>query len=191
MRINDLRGKTFGNLLVLDEKPIRKNNNTYWKCKCICGNEKYIFHGNLISNRQKGCGCLQNNNPNRKTQHKRLIKIFNNMKQRCYNPKSENYKHYGGKGIKICSQWLKDSKNFYNWSINNGYADSLSIDRINVNSDYEPNNCRWINMKSQANNRSNNRLITIKGKTKTASQWAEEFGITHEGLIYRYRNNLI
>lgn len=191
-KLKDLRGKKFGRLTVLNEKPIRKNNQTLWKCKCECGKEKYVFMGNLTKGKVNSCGCLlQEARKNRKKQNKRLIHIFSHMKQRCYNKKSNVFKHYGGRGIKICDEWLNNSKKFYDWALSNGYKDNLTIDRINVNGNYEPSNCRWVTMKVQQNNRTNNRKITINGKTKTASQWAEKYGLTHEGFMWKYKNNKV
>lgn len=191
-KIKDIRGQIFGKLTVTNNEPIRIKGQTYWKCRCICGNEKYIFVGNLRSGTTISCGCLlEEARKNRKKQSKRLIHIFSNMKRRCYNAKDLHYKYYGARGIGICSEWLNNSKAFYSWAIENGYSDNLTIDRINVNGDYKPSNCRWVTMKVQQNNRTNNRKITLKGETKTASQWAEEYGITHEGFMWRYRHNKI
>lgn len=185
-KIKDLRGKIFGELIVLNENPIRINNATYWKCKCNCGTEKNIFAGNLVSNKTTSCGCKK-----QKTQFPRLRRILDNMKQRCYNPNHTRYKDYGSRGITICDDWLNDSRKFYEWAVINGYNDNLTIDRINVNGNYEPKNCRWVTMKVQQNNRNNNRKITVNGKTKTASQWAEEYSLTRDGFLYRYKHNLL
>ena len=99
------------------------------------------------------------------------------MKQRCYYQQNISYKYYGARGITICKEWLADFTNFYNWAINNGYQKGLSIDRINVNGNYEPSNCRWVNMKIQANNRTSNHYITIGENTKTIMEWSEISGI--------------
>ena len=99
------------------------------------------------------------------------------MKKRCYNENSKSYKSYGERGIIICKEWLNDFINFYNWSIKNGYADNLSIDRIDVNGNYEPNNCRWATQKEQANNTRRNRYLTYKGETHTISEWSDIFNL--------------
>lgn len=115
----------------------------------------------------------------------RLYGIWTNMKTRCYNPNSERYNTYGGRGITVCNEWLSDFTNFYNWSIENGYTDELSIDRINADGDYEPNNCRWITMKEQGFNKTTSHFVTICGVTKNIQQWENETGINHETLVQR------
>lgn len=103
----------------------------------------------------------------------RIYGIWCAMKARCYNPSQKRYEHYGAKGIQICQEWKDDFQCFWTWAQQNGYDDSLSIDRIDVNGNYEPSNCRWVSMKIQQNNRSNNHLITYKGETRSLAQWIE------------------
>lgn len=119
------------------------------------------------------------NNPNYKDGRKgtRLYRIYNNMKSRCYNPNSTCYQYYGGRGINICKEWLKDFSTFKEWALNNGYTDDLTLDRIDVDGDYTPNNCRWTTYKVQANNMRSNNLITIYGFTKTLTEWSEFYEI--------------
>ena len=119
---------------------------------------------------------------------KRILGILNGMKQRCYNPKSQRYNRYGGRGIKICDEWRNNPQAFVDWSMNNGYADNLSIDRINNDGDYEPGNCRWTTNKVQQNNKSTNILITYNGKTQDIKQWSEELGICYVTLFYRIKS---
>ena len=107
---------------------------------------------------------------------KRLNSIWHLMKRRCNDSKINNYDRYGGRGITVCDEWY-DFNNFYKWAINNGYSDDLTIDRINTDGNYTPNNCRWVDFKTQANNRSNNRKIKYNGKEQTLSQWADEYNI--------------
>ena len=102
------------------------------------------------------------------------------MKQRCYNKNAPNYDNYGGRGIKICDEWLRNSKNFYIWAEHNGYRDDLSIDRIDVNGDYSPSNCRWATPKQQSNNRRNNIKVNLLNKTMTISEWAEYFNLDYK-----------
>ena len=118
----------------------------------------------------------------RKAQHHgktntRIYKIYCCMKTRCYNLNAQHYKRYGKLGIKICEEWLNDFMSFYNWSMTHGYNDKLTIDRIDNTKGYSPENCRWITLKKQCNNRSTNHLIEINGVTKTLQEWSEETGI--------------
>ena len=134
----------------------------------------------------------------------RLNHIFKDMKDRCYNPKNKNYKNYGYRGITICAEWLnkehfEGSHNatkgfiaFKNWALVNGYADNLTIDRIDNNKGYSPENCRWVTKKIQSNNRRSNRLITYNGITKTVSEWAEILNVSSDVLRQRlFRNKSI
>lgn len=115
----------------------------------------------------------------------RLQEIFYSMKKRCYNPNCSRYKYYGAKGITICDEWLNNPNKFYQWSLSNGYNDKLTIDRIDNNKGYEPNNCRWVSQKLQANNKSNNHFVTYKGKRKTVAQWCEELNLNYGTAVYR------
>lgn len=107
----------------------------------------------------------------------RLYSIYNNMKTRCYNQHSRSYPRYGGRGISICEEWLSDFGSFKEWAGENGYADSLTIDRIDVNGNYDPSNCRWIPIQQQALNTSKNHLVEIDGETKPLTEWSRLYGI--------------
>lgn len=183
-------GKKFGRLTVIrlsHKKQIYKDgkkdgNILYYLCKCDCGKECVVLKGNLTSGNVKSCGCYQKEvNKKTKTKHglslTRLYRIWFCMINRCYNNKNDNYPWYGGKGITLCDEWKNDVKNFYNWSMKNGYKDNLTIDRIDVNGNYSPENCRWVDMKHQCNNRSCNMLYEKDGILKTAGEWGKELGI--------------
>lgn len=132
--------------------------------------------------------------------HNRLNRIYANMKSRCYNPNKDHYEYYGGKGIKVCDEWLnpehaKGKHNcsigfiaFQKWAMKNGYADNLSLDRIDSNKNYEPSNCRWVTQKVQCNNQSKNIVLTYKGETKTISQWCEELNLKRTRVYDRIFN---
>lgn len=159
----DLIGLKFGKLLVIEKTNEKaKNNKEYkYRCLCDCGNEVLVRGSNLKSGNSKTCGCvrIKNSTAMSKSYRKRNIRIYNiyqNMKQRCYNPNYREYKHYGGKGVVICDEWLNDYVKFYNWALENGYRDDLSIDRINNNGIYEPSNCsRFSSSNNNRNNYSN------------------------------------
>ena len=115
----------------------------------------------------------------------RLHNIWVSMKERCNVPSVNCYKYYGGRGIKVCEEWKHSFESFRDWALANGYTDTLTIDRIDVNGNYEPSNCRWITLKEQGSNKTNNHFITYNGVTKTLQQWADEIGIHHVTLLER------
>ena len=190
----EMKNKKFGRLTVESEHPIRKNNEICWVCKCDCGNEIIVQGYNLRSGNTQSCGCLKkekiiNSISKHHLSNSRLYIIWKTMKQRCYNSKSNNFKHYGGKGVTIFNNWIDKENgftNFYNWSIENGYLENLTIDRIDVNGNYEPSNCRWVTIKEQENNKSNNHLIKdIDGNYLTVSQFKTKYNMKTSTLLNR------
>jgi len=188
----NLVGNKYSMLTVISFNSSRKGRY-YWNCKCDCGNNTVVCTRDLRSFRIKSCGCLIDKHRYKKhgLSNSRLYHIYRGMKGRCCNPNNKDYKNYGGRGIKICNEWL-DKKNgfinFVNWALSNGYKDNLSIDRINVNGDYCPSNCHWASIKEQGNNTRKNTLLTYNGQTKTLQQWSEFAGInktTLRGRILR------
>jgi hypothetical protein len=115
----------------------------------------------------------------------RLYEIWYNMRQRCYNSNIESYKNYGGRGIIVCDEWKNDFVSFRDWALSNGYTESLTLDRIDVNKDYCPENCRWVSQLIQQNNRSNNHYITYNNQNKTLAEWARELNFTYKMLEHR------
>lgn len=203
-RFEDLTGKRFGRLVVIEraEDHIQPNgkHQIQWLCKCDCGNEVVVRGSNLKNGNSKSCGCLQKDTTsfNNKLHNgsisvsgmarSKIYTTWCNMKQRCLNENNRQYKDYGGRGIKVCDDWL-DFEPFYKWAMVNGYNDMLTLDRINTNGNYTPRNCRWVDMKMQQNNRRNNHRITYNGKTQTLAQWADEIGVKRQTLrdrIFRY-----
>ncbi len=152
-KLKDLIGKKFGKLTVIKRAENDKRGNARWLCKCDCGNEIITLGYPLTKGITKACGCLKGNKNRHGFYKHRLYHIWSNICQRCSNPHNIGYKIYGARGITVCNEWKNDFMNFYNWSMENGYRDDLTIDRINVNGNYEPNNCRWVDYKSQARNR--------------------------------------
>lgn len=192
----DLTGRKFGRLTVIERAEDKVlpsgGRKTQWLCKCDCGNYTIVMSNNLIRNHTRSCGCLQKEKVfgGRKTHglsKTRLYRIFNKIRDRCYNPNNPKYNKYGGRGITICDEWLNDFRNFYKWSMANGYKENLTIDRIDGNKGYSPENCRWVDQEEQQNNRSNNHLITYKGETKTLAQWAKELNIKESTIRSRIR----
>lgn len=189
-RMKDLTGQKFGRLTVIEQSGKNKHGNYMWRCLCECGNIKTIVGGELTRGNTKSCGCLlkETMSKTRTTHGKRktrLYSIWADMKTRCYNPKDKSFERYGKKGVTVCDEWLHDFQAFYDWSMLNGYADNLTIDRINNDKGYSPDNCRWTTVKVQANNTRRNHYITYKGETLTLKQWSEKTGINYRKLIAR------
>ena len=109
----------------------------------------------------------------------KLSYIYYNIKDRCYNSNNKDFAHYGGRKIKMCNEWYNNRLEFYTWALQNGYKEGLSIDRINVNGNYEPNNCRWIPQSEQSNNKSNSRYVTINNETHTVGEWAKKLNLSY------------
>ena len=149
----DLTSQRFGKLVVI-KRAENKNNRPAWQCKCDCGNIVIVKAGNLKSGHTISCGCfrIEKITKHDKT-HTRLYTIWHQMKERCYRESNRNYKYYGARGIKICDEWLNDFSKFYEWAMANDYNDTLTIDRINTNGNYEPSNCRWATISEQNKNR--------------------------------------
>jgi len=191
-KFKDLTGQKFHNLTVLSFA-YRDKKNTYWLCKCNCGNKKIIRGSHLTSGNTKSCGCLMKYNITRRNKENaihgksntRLYTIYAGMKARCLKPNTNSYENYGEKGITICNEWLNDFMCFYNWAINNGYKENLSLERIDNNQGYEPSNCKWIEKKLQSRNIKSNKMISFRGKTLCMAEWAEQLGINYNTLNSR------
>jgi len=159
-------------------------------CECSCGNEKEFYLSNIKAGRTVSCGC--HNDKNRflinvthGAKKTRTYRIWAAMKQRCYNPRGSFWKHYGGRGIKVCERWRSSFENFLE---DMGHVpDGYSIDRIDVNGNYEPSNCRWANMKDQQNNRRNNKRHVFHGAIVTISEISDLTGISYENIAARIR----
>lgn len=188
----DLSGMTFGRLTVIEYAGKRHNGRTQWRCRCQCGNETVATRSNLVAGKIISCGCKrreQAGNINRvhgecKT---RLYSIWRNMITRTENPKGTAYDRYGGRGIRMCPEWRNSFVAFRDWAVSNGYSDALTIDRINTDGNYTPENCRWVPWKTQFNNRSTNVCLTFQGRSQTAAEWARETGISRNAIYMRLR----
>lgn len=193
----DLTGQRYGRLIVVKESTprIRKDRNSVkrvWECKCDCGNTTYVIHESLVSGTTKSCGCLQKEgtpkNPNAITRkYARLYKTWHGMKARCNNPNDQHHKDYYDRGIKVCPEWNNSFKVFLEWALSHGYKNDLTIDRIDVNGDYEPNNCRWATNREQQNNRRKTIYIEVYGEKLPATEVCRKYNIKYVTLIARIK----
>lgn len=195
----NLIGKTFGHLTVLKIDHLKpryypngslKGHRTFFLCQCDCGKQKIVSRDYILQAKDLSCGCSAQYNMQRakithNLSHHRLYNIYHKIIARCYKPNNHSYKNYGERGILMDPSWRADFMNFYNWAINNGYADNLSLDRINVNGNYEPSNCRWATSKIQNNNKRSNFLVTIYNRTQTLKEWCDEKGLNYTTVITR------
>lgn len=199
---NDMTGQRFGRLVVIKRSKNyispRGSKKVSWLFKCDCGKNVVVYSSHLKNGNTQSCGCYHDEKLKKRItkhglRHNRIYFIWGAIKSRCYNTKNIGYKNYGGRGIKVCDEWLdceKGSTNFIKWSLENGYKENLTIDRIDVNGDYCPENCRWVTMKEQSNNRRNNHYITIKGQTKTLSMWFEIYKISRTQFYWRINHGM-
>lgn len=190
-RFEDLRGKVYNDLFVLYRGANRKNY-IRWVSMCRCKKHGITLNtgGDLKRGRVKGCGCHTYKHGDCTIDGiARLYRIYHSMLDRCYNSKSEAYKYYGKRGIVVCEEWRSNYLAFRDWALSHGYNDNLTIDRIDVNGNYQPSNCRWANAKMQANNRRSNKRLTHNNETKTITQWGEELGLTYKAIAGRIKRN--
>lgn len=183
MKLQNLVGKKYGRLLVI-KRMKSVNGKAKWLCKCDCGNECVVYATSLKSGNTQSCGCYKRENAKKlystvRQNDKRLYAVWNGIKQRCTNPNNTAYHNYGGRGIKICNEWANNYKSFYDWAISAGYKKGKEIDRIDNNGNYEPDNCRFVDEETQANNKRNVRLYTINGITKSLSQWCKDYDLDY------------
>ncbi len=186
----NLIGQKFDRLTVISEAP-RHSGLIAWLCRCDCGNTIIATTKGLRKGHTKSCGCLRASRAAQLAQQKRthgekrtrLYRIWSSMKSRCLYPRNIGFARYGGRGIAVCDEWKNSFETFRDWARANGYADGLTLDRIDVNGNYEPTNCRWLSPKDQARNRRDN--VRINGKCQ--SQLAEELGITSDVLYHRLK----
>lgn len=200
-RFENLVGKKFNRLLVIEPTEKRNSNrNMIWKCQCDCGNITYVATSSLKSNHTKSCGCYKKeksimsgirlseiNRTHGFGYENPLYRKWAKIKDRCYQKSNISYKNYGDRGIIMCDEWKNDFMSFYNWAMANGYKENLTIDRIDVNGNYEPNNCRWATKKEQANNRRNNVIIEYNEERHTIQEWCEKLNVKYSILYNRLR----
>lgn len=173
-------GDRYGRLVVVAEAPKRRKMR-HFLCRCDCGNTITTRLSALRNGKSKSCGCLrveQNRTANltHGLSHRPLYRTWHGMKQRCLNPNAVAYEHYGGRGITICDEWL-EYEPFHRWALANGYRKGLSIERIDVDGNYEPSNCTWIARNRQTENTRRSRPVTFRGETKILKHWARDLGL--------------
>lgn len=174
-------GQRFGKLVAVNPVVNLGNGRVKWLCHCDCGKETIVLNYNLFSGHTLSCGCLQKEKASdialaHGMHGTRLYRTWAHMKERCTKPNCKQYPNYGGRGITICDEWLSFEP-FMRWAIDNGYSETLTIERINNNKGYSPDNCRWATPFEQANNKRSNHLYTINGITDTMTNWARLYGI--------------
>lgn len=159
------------------------NKNSHYKCECECGNTTIVSRPNLRNNHTMSCGCLNKEMLSvRSTTHGKsrsnIYKVWNGMLQRCSNTSNMSFKYYGGRGISVCADWAVSFESFYNWAVQNGFKKGLSIDRINNNGNYEPSNCRWVELSVQSKNRRKYFFEQSKGVfyDKNRNKWVASLG---------------
>lgn len=198
----DLTNRKFGRLTVIGlhhkhqkYKPDGRPNGhrIYYECLCDCGRTCIVLADHLVRHKIMSCGCLQKErakllNTKHGLRNTRLFGIWASMIQRCTNSNLKKYELWGGRGISVCKEWKDDFITFYNWAINNGYRDDLSIDRIDNSGNYEPSNCRWATDKEQARNTRCNVNLTYRGETHCISEWSELTGIKAGTISYRIKH---
>ena len=191
MNQKDLTGRRFGHLIA-EKMNNRSNNGNMWLCKCDCGNETLVLSTNLLKGHSKSCGCLRvdtivKQNRTHGMAKTRLYNTWSNMKTRCANEGRSMYYTYGGRGIKVCEEWNDSFESFYKWAMENGYKDSLSIDRIDNDGDYSPENCRWSTSQQQARNKQTTIRIMYRGQTKTLKEWCDKYNLNYHTAYRRLR----
>ena len=187
----DLIGHRYGRLTVVTISEPTAKGKPQWVCRCDCGNEHVASASNLRNGTVRSCGCLRSESARRASSMRRthgltgsrLERIWKGMCTRCYNRRSLAFAYYGDRGIVICDEWLMNRAAFFNWALSSGYRDWFSIDRINNDGPYSPENCRWVNAIEQANNTRRNRVIEHGGMRLTLAQWAKRAGIS-TGLLW-------
>lgn len=191
----DITGKKFNRLTALEYAGQGNRRRTYWLCQCDCGNKVKVQTVHLKSGHTTSCGCrlqevkdnIGNVNYKNGLSQSRLYFAYHNMINRCFRENNYEYSNYGERGITVCDEWKDRTKNgfvnFANWALNNGFKDNLTLDRINVNGNYEPSNCRWVDLLTQANNKRKTRKIKINGQVDTVSNWSRKLNVSYWNLL--------
>lgn len=199
-KIREVLGERFGRLVVVKRVPMENTTRKMYLCKCDCGKEIITSGTSLRIGASTSCGCYKVDRTKEvNTKHgkkkTRLFKVWLSIKNRCSYTNGIGYKYYGGRGITVCDEWLHDFQAFYDWSMANGYKEEISpngrnrwtIDRIDNNKGYSPDNCRWVTIEVQANNKTTNHFVEYNGEKLTLSQIAKRYNIEKSTLRYRLK----
>lgn len=192
-KLINLTGQKFGELTVLERAENNPFGKTMWLCKCDCGTVKAVASTFLLTGQTVSCGCKRNNRFLKHNSYKkRLYKVYRGIISRCYEPSNTSYHNYGERGIKVCNEWKNDYLVFEKWALENGYdknakRGTCTIDRIDVNGDYCPDNCRWINIHEQCKNKRNNRIYTYNNEKLCLKDWAEKLKMNYQTLLGRLK----
>lgn len=195
-KFKDLTGKQFGRLTVIKLDSSKQSGSRmryFWKCTCECGNTHIVRTDSLTGGKVQSCGCLHKEqaienvkvNHTHKDTGSRLYSIWTGIKRRCYNTNDKSYERYGARGIVMCSEWKESYQAFKDWSLDNGYDESLTIDRIDNNKGYEPNNCRWTTIAEQCRNRRTN--VIIDGMC--AKDYSELNNLNYKSLVRKIKKS--
>ena len=194
--VEDMTGRKYGRLRVLSAAPDRilpsGKTERMCLCKCDCGAIKTIRAASLKNGNTKSCGCYRSKCSSERMRARavhglggtKIYRVWKCMIDRCQNPNNKSYKNYGLKGVKVCAEW-QDVAVFAEWAHKNGYKDGLTLERVNNNRGYCPDNCIWADRYVQNNHTSRNHLLTYVGKTQTMAQWSRELGISYSAIKTR------
>lgn len=192
-RFIDLTGKRFGKLFVVKQTTNYVNGVATWLCLCDCGNH-VVKRGDVLRRGDAtNCGCISKEKQRvavttHGLSHSPLYRAWDSMKRRCKNPTTKFYENYGGRGITFCDEW-QNFEPFRDWALSNGYRKGLTLDRIDNDGNYCPQNCRWVDMYTQSRNKRNNKWLSLNGKTMILSDWAKELNVTPHVIEQRLKHH--
>lgn len=193
--MNKFIGKRFGLLVVLRRGTKDKHGHWSYVCQCDCGNIAEVQYSNLSRGSTTSCGCVRKKVAAEKAakmkthgcEPKRLYRIWRGMLSRCYTTSCTEYHNYGARGITVCDAWRFSFEPFRDWAFANGYSETLTIDRIDNNGAYTPENCRWVSMLVQSNNSRKNRLVSHNGEVHTMAEWSRILGVSYDTIRYKVK----